>query len=438
MRRVIIAISAALICGLTTMDAVAQNWKVVESSTRKAPQWVDGMDKDFIVVSQIAGSIEEAKELLLQNIQRQIIGSVATNVRSSFENNTKQTTTNDGVNDFSESVASKFATQAAKLPFINSISMNKVEDYYWEKEMDKKSKQVRYIYSVRYPFSSVELKKLVIEFQEQDAKMELIFDSLQTKLKSYSSVEELDNAIASLQQLEDYFFDEIRINKSKALKNSYHKEYQNIKPVIELIGSSKAMATLRVGERPITSNQKPVVKSNCAIGMSAIHRDGKTMIEYDNSGCVTTDQNYLEVIYRLGNKSVGEKIYFDIDAGRTLLSFDGKPHIEFTITPGESGLTTAGLVVSLKLQSQNAVPFSVREFNFTIPEVKNPISMGGLDLQFAQKGVLDLKISTDRLIDLQTNTKSKLSMIKGSLLIVNNITGEQIMLRLTSNYTSNM
>lgn len=436
----IFSLFAAIACFWTT-DVVAQEWKVVESSAKKAPKWVGAMSPEFVIASEIAPTIEQAKEKLIQNVQRQIIGSVATNIKSSFENQTHQTTTDATITDFTENVDSKFATQAAKLPFVNSISMSKVADFYWEKQQDKQSKAIRYVYSIQYPFTSFELKKMVMEFNEQDAKMNSMLEALQQGLETYTSLEQLDMGVVNLAQLTDYFFDDVRLNKAKALTDNYKKQYTFVKPTITFTGAGKAEVQLKVGARVITTSQRPQISSNCAIEINAVPSQDKTRIDFNTTGCISTDQNYIELAYRMGGKVVREKMFFDLNSDRVVVSQSGSVYIDFTgLTNSEDGTTRTanGFVLSLQLTTQNNVPFTVEGINFSLPVLRNQVRVAGVNQKVAQKGMVDLAITSDMNLTLDKNPKSVLPLFVGELRLVNDITGEKLTLNISSSYNSNL
>ena len=57
---------------------------------------------------------------------------------------------NDEITEFVDTYSSSTDVKAATVPFVQGISLSKVEEFYWEKLQDKKTKQVYYDYSIKY------------------------------------------------------------------------------------------------------------------------------------------------------------------------------------------------------------------------------------------------------------------------------------------------
>ncbi len=184
--------------------------KVVEKSAKKVPEWVNATRKDCIITSAIAPGLERAKEECFGQIKKTIIDAVAQNVKASSESTISQESVNDGIQNFLDTYTSSFQTQSAKVPYLSGISESKAEDAYWEKRLDTETKEVSYLYCVKYPFPSLELKKLVREFQRQDAEMNDKLQALKDLYGEVASVEQIDKSIADIEVLKHYFFDDVR------------------------------------------------------------------------------------------------------------------------------------------------------------------------------------------------------------------------------------
>ena len=81
--------------------------------------------------------------------------------------------------------------KSANLPFLKGISLSNVEEIYWEKVQDKSTKKEYYNYSVKYPFSKAEQRKLVAEFEALDAEKVAQYKALEQKVHSIESVDEI-------------------------------------------------------------------------------------------------------------------------------------------------------------------------------------------------------------------------------------------------------
>ena len=67
--------------------------KVTDKSGRK-PDWVNGVEKDFVIVSGSGATINDAQNSALMIIKERIVSSVADNVKATSTMKTEETNTN--------------------------------------------------------------------------------------------------------------------------------------------------------------------------------------------------------------------------------------------------------------------------------------------------------------------------------------------------------
>ncbi|MEG2318129.1 MAG: hypothetical protein RSB85_04735 [Rikenellaceae bacterium] len=142
-----------------SISATAQV-KIVDRSAKKAPVWYGGAQSEYIITSSEASSLERAKEMVMENVRKQIIQAVALNVKESTASNISQTSNGSDIVNFLDSFTSSSSTQSANLPFLKGVSPSKIEDFYWEKRFNKSTGETSYIYSIKYPLPRLELKKM--------------------------------------------------------------------------------------------------------------------------------------------------------------------------------------------------------------------------------------------------------------------------------------
>ncbi len=150
---------------LCAVHAEAQKVKILERSAKKVPTWVGGAQNDYIITQAFAADLETAKAMCLEDVRKQSIRAVAENVASSSEGSVSQVIDGGEMVEFVDTFMSTYQTQSADVPFLKGISASKIEAYYWEKQQT--GGQVKYLYAIKYPFPSVELKALVREFEKR-------------------------------------------------------------------------------------------------------------------------------------------------------------------------------------------------------------------------------------------------------------------------------
>lgn len=284
--------------------------KVVEKSHKQKPSWVGGAERNYLIVSAEAPTLETAKEKLLISLKQQIVGTIATRIISETRMDRQQTVIGQET-DYAENITSYVQTKVAHVPFVSEISLSKAKDFYWEKLYNKKNKTYLYEYHVKYLFTDFEIQELVSQFNEHENKLNTRLTTYAEGLEKIESIEQIDRAINELKSLlQEFDTDDSRYTQTEQLTNMYRKLYGFIDLREEEAPSSQ---TVRIGlylyDRRISSLQKPQLLSNCASKLSYKIEDGYYHIYYDDTPCYEQDENYLEIRFRCGNKITSEKIY---------------------------------------------------------------------------------------------------------------------------------
>lgn len=425
--------------------------KVLESSSKKAPAWIASSGSDYFVASAVGSSLDEAKNLCLQDVKKQIISAVAENLKSSTSQTTSQTTTQNDIIDFFESFDSNFETRSAILPFINGISMSKVDAYYYEKTLNKATGITSYSYSIHYPFSSSELYTLIKKFLAQDAEMETILNNQIDKISNITSTEDIDRGITALTPLLEYFFDDIRISKTKQTIEQYKKLYSYIS--IELVNSTPGEMTylLSIEGKPITTAIKPTFKSNCAMGLMYSNiEEGMVKVTYDSEGCSSEDTNFIEINYRIPYFPIKKQLFPAMTKSPLQIAPKGSMNItkifnekEERVAKNEISKTNSneeenkiieekstkvdGLNIEFLLDNRSNMPARITSLTLKLEEFNSSINLPRLDIQIPQ-GVAIVTIPYNKSIILKeiknSQNFSSLSFTKGNITVVNPVNNE--------------
>lgn len=295
---------------LMVAAAGAQQYKVLEKSDKKAPAWYESSEADYLVASAVASDMETARQKCLESIRRQIIQAVAQNVEFSEKTLLKQTTgSGDEITEFINTYTAEGSVQAASVPFLKGISLAKVQGSYWEKQQDKKTKEITYAYAVRYPFPKAELNALVREFDRRDKEMEGKLDEIEAKMNAMQSVEEIDQTVNQLQPVLAYFFDKTRKQRAQGVLNGYRKLSTYISVEGRKSGDNAYTMWLNLQGRKITASVVPTLKSNCASQLQAVVKGQDIVVTYDNIDCLEDEENFVEATFRLQGKVLKHKFY---------------------------------------------------------------------------------------------------------------------------------
>lgn len=289
----------------------AQSYKVMEKSDKKAPSWYESVGSGYIVASAEAASMEEARQMCLASIKRQILQSVAENIEFSDLHTIRQTTDNERITEFLDEYTAEGSTRAASVPFIKGISLSKADGSYWEKRKDKKTNAIAYCYAVRYPFPASEHRMLVMEFEKRDKEMEALVSGLEKSMDTVESVEEINQRVNKLRPAMDYFFDKTRRQWANSVADNYRKLPNAITVQGEAIDNLTHKVALYLNNRKIKTGVMPKLTSNCASKLQVAPDNDDLLITFDNEDCLPDEINAVDVVFRLSGKVLKYTIHFE-------------------------------------------------------------------------------------------------------------------------------
>lgn len=385
--------------------------KVVQQSAKKIPVWVNTTQKDFIITSAISNDVEKAKNECLDNIRKYIIDAVAQNVKSSSESSINQESVNSGITSFLDKYNYSFQTQSANVPYMTGISASKAEDSYWEKREDKETKQISYLYCMKYPFPGLELKKLVHEFQKRDNEMNDKFKGLETGYEAITSAEQIDKAITDLNTLISYFFDDIRKNAARNLQQNYQQLYKqiNIREISNQLGTYSFALVLR--GKDITTSQRPVLKSETLTQMRAEQAGQAWSVYYNYETCDPSEVNSGSVSFRIGGRPLMQEFFIDVNQTRIQL-FPTK-EMYLTATRRDSMLTNIG--VRMNMDSKSAKKVTIYNITLNVPGLTTPLFIDNLNLVIQSAGVQTIQVTYNGEVGLLSAQNYKSDLLKGHL-----------------------
>lgn len=385
--------------------------KVLESSAKKVPSWVGASQNDYIITSAVDADLETARNKCLDNVRRFIIESVAQNVQSSSQSTISQTVLGNQITSFLDDYKSTLETKAADVPFMQGVSPSKIEDYYWEKRQNKSTKEISYTYSIKYPFPSLEIKKMADDFRTRDAAIWSIYETLEAKLGNVTSLEQIDRAISELGPVIDYLFDDTRRNQASALRESYRKLYDNVtfRTVWQTLGEYRFQ--LMLDGRPIATSQRLTLRSECATQLTSEHQGEQIVVRYAYDGCAYDEENSVTVGLRIGGKAVSHKFYF------TIQKYDVNIWPEKTVyltAASKGGGTVSDIGIRMTVKSQHIYPYTINTLTLEIPGLPEPIFLDNLNTTF-KKGESNLNVTWIGTAEGVESQNGRLNMLKGHM-----------------------
>lgn len=399
---------------------VAQN-KVVDSSSKRKPSWINGLEKDFIITSGSGSTVQEAQQNALNMVKEQIVSSVAENVQTTSEMRSEENTVNK-ISSYLEKFATTTTTTSGPVPFLQGISIAKVEEFYWEKLENKANRSIRFEYHLKYPFPRTEIWKLVEEFKKRDVEMTKQLDELVAAADNITDIDDIEKNVGELRILVDYFMDG-RKDKANLGITRYKALYNSIELVELESGLGELKYGLRLGNRMVSTSRKPQTRSECARVTSFINNKDYAIIKYDFFNCAEDPENNIMVTYRFGNNNVQKPFYFDITADKAAI-FVNEP-IRLTATEISDGVVNSS-TMSITMVSKYDAPFTIDKVEIEV-QGQAPITVDNIQQSFSGKGnhALNLNVYQPFPIEKTTTSGQRIAMLAGYIHFKSDKTGER-------------
>lgn len=424
-------------CALLLAISAGAQTKVVEKSAKKVPGWLNTAVEDYLIVSVTANSLAEGQSKALMEITERIIQAVASNVSVSKKNELSEVNINGEI-ESKDAFSQVSKIKSANLPFLKGISLSNVEEIYWEKVQDKATKKEHYNYSVKYPFSRLQQKKLVAEFEAMDAEKVAQYKALEQKIQEIESVDEIKQAITELNTLSEYFFDEVRLSQVKGLIARYKQLYDELSVTGTFIENGKYQCQVLLDGSPVRVSVNPKITSNCAGQLSARPSEGMFIISYNAEDCLPEEDNFLNISFVINGKRLQHKAFLN-EAG-------DNGSISFSVVPEGKLILTADSVVDRKLYNINirltlnnrgGTPFGLKSLELHVPDISTPIIFDDIDGVYKTKGIVQIKALAEGEFTAKEVKSSAFSFIKGSITFVNPLTGTVERSQLSLPYVTN-
>ena len=436
----IVRILLAVLSLSLAATAVAET-KVLERSVKKAPAWVGTAEDGYLIVNVRAATLAAAQEEALQKITEQIVKTVASNV-SVQQHNVMNETVNNGRIESNDSFTKSTAIIAANMPYLKGITLAKAADVYWERKMDKKTKQEFYDYAVKYPFPPSERRKLIYEYEELDKSKEAELDALEQELPDAMSTDAITQAVARLDALEEFFVDNVRLAKIKTLRKRYNDLYKDVTVYGTFTAKGELVCGLELHGYRFDVPSMGRVDSNCARILSTGKCDERQFkITFNSDDCLDDEVNTITVNFKVGGRNLAHSFTIPAAAQSDIpSSFDivatGTVHLTAESSDTQAR-TVSNIDVRLSLDNKSGLKFGLKGIELRVPDLSTPIVLDNLDLVYTTKGVVQARAQAQGTFRVAERRKSTASFATGTATVVNPLTGAVERLRFTLPYTTN-
>jgi hypothetical protein len=271
--------------------------RVVERSGKK-PFWVNGTDKNFIIVSATGSSLTHAQRNTITRVKENIISAVVQRLRSSSAGSS-QTAFHHTVAGFLENELPDQGGSSNN--FLNSIDVQTLAGSYWE--ATQSGGHVQYHFHAKYPFTENDLVKLVNDFRTYDVGRDKKLSALLSFNERIEVIEDIERYISELRVLSEYFTDHRR-EKAREGMTRYRNLYNQIE-IVEVHTTPGIFSyVLKLSNNEITTTQRPQITSDCARVTGTSSEGPVTTVNYEPLGCPAHHEKAFHIRYRFGQNDV--------------------------------------------------------------------------------------------------------------------------------------
>ncbi len=408
MKKIIIAITFLTLAFSYNPTFAQKKRKVLDKSEKHAPSWVNGLEKDYIIVVGSGSDINQAQQNALNKVKERIVTSIAENIKTSSEYNKKEVTANN-VSNFFENYETKTKTKSADISYIKGISLSKADAYYWEKVRESNN-TIRYYYNIKYPFNQFRLKRLIMEYEKADKKLTEQLTAITDNINNITSIEEIIKDIKELQSLRTSFIDQRKNTADLGIIQLKSKlKSIAIVPVDNTLG--QIVYSLKIGDKIVTTAQKPRVTSKCAKIISTLNNQDTWTINYDYSNCYDDPDNCVKVEYNFSGVKIKNKFNFNINANKIEIFI----HDDINLSALEQNDSTVTRTkCNLVIVSKYDSPFTIEKVILKWKGLA-PVIIGDVNEEFQGKGNHDLELTIEQPLNKEKYSAKKQNLISGSI-----------------------
>ncbi len=405
MRRIIVFVFMLL--AFQAVNSFAQKTKVLDKS-KKRPEWVNGIVKDYIIAVGSGNSIETARDKALLKVKENIITSIAENIQTTSNTYQSEKTAN-GVTSLIDNYESSTQSKSADISYLKGISLSQVEDYYWEKVSE--DGVIKYYYHLKYPFSELKLRDLVEQFEKADKELTDQLNTIIDGISGITAVEGIYEALGSLQNLEKSFLDQ-RKDKAELGITKLNEMLKSISIYTIENKLGEITYSLKLGDYIMTTAMSPKVTSNCAKITDIQAGKSECKILYDYSGCYDDPSNAVIVAYNFGPQAK-KSFNIDINANKTEIFTNDAVNISSTTTDGNT-ITSAKCTMTITSKYDN--PATIEKITINWGRDNAPIIIDNLNILISGKGKHDITFGIAQPLDKEKYNVKNQSMLSGTIL----------------------
>lgn len=284
-----------LILGLITITS-CKSQKIVDRSVKPRPDWVFGIEKDFIIVEGRGNTHDEAKMVAYTNLKERIVESIAVNVSTNSSTKIDEDLINN-IGHYRETFSSDTKISSNFLSALRGVSLNRAEAFYWEVlKMPDKSRKV--CYHIKYPFSFQEQNQLLQEWERLDVQMSAELKDLEQQfenMRELTQVVLIKNKSGMLKEV----FSEPRKTQAALLEYKANTILNNLYLEVKTHNPGQLVVQIKSNGSVLKSTKPLQFESDCAQLIEQYFSDSEQaiLLQYEIDFCNKKDNETIKLIF---------------------------------------------------------------------------------------------------------------------------------------------
>ncbi|MCG8700537.1 MAG: hypothetical protein MI922_20955 [Bacteroidales bacterium] len=333
-------IYSLLISAFIASSALAQ-FKIVETSNKKKPEWIEGNATGFLVSMGNGDLLDKAGQQAFETLRQKIAEQAI------------QLMFND-VDYFKNLQLSKEKAKElfSKSTYYCGLSKDKISAYYWERHKDKKAKKEHYTYYIKYPFSKESVEKNINAFAVEH-EINTALERFENDLGHCKTIDEYRKVWEGLMFLSPKVGDgDERREKLDGLMQGLEGKFNNMQVVEMLNIPGKLIVTQMLDDRAVIASRPPTVKMDCGLVMNVENFEDQWIIDYDYSDCSKAKEHKIHVEFDNSFNTITNEFAYDpkdiraeVLLGRTDIVLKSGNYITFFVSSKYRGNVTLDKVV---------------------------------------------------------------------------------------------
>jgi len=295
-----------LIILILAFTASCGSHRLSQSSQKKRPYWLHGIEQGQIIALGTASTHEAARERAMTAVRDQVVNAIAVQVISNTTMTTEEERRND-VSKFIDNFENTIDVNSEYFNALKGISVSRVSDFYWEERGRGNEKQI--VYHIKYPFSEIELRGLIADYERYDREIGSQIEAVENRT-NYDSVEQILENINKVNYLIDIAGNEKK-KRARGLKNKLEYMLSDIR--IERIEDRPGFVrySLSLYDRPIATRQTPDIFASCSIEVSKVTAFPQFYeVDYTFERCNLKDRQHITIAYNFDGYRTERNFYF--------------------------------------------------------------------------------------------------------------------------------